>query len=110
MGAFKMRGAAHAILNLSEDQKTNGVVTHSSGNFAQAVALSAKMQGIKAYIVMPSNAPQVKKDAVRGYGGIITECEPNIDVRQATTDKIFLNGIKYVFSMITRIITFVCIP
>ena len=88
MGAFKMRGAAHAILNLSEDQKTNGVVTHSSGNFAQAVALSAKMQGIKAYIVMPSNAPQVKKDAVRGYGGIITECEPNIDVRQATTDKI----------------------
>ncbi|MFK7775133.1 MAG: pyridoxal-phosphate dependent enzyme [Saprospiraceae bacterium] len=88
MGAFKMRGAAHAILNLTEEQKTNGVVTHSSGNFAQAVALSAKMQGIKAYIVMPSNAPQVKKDAVRGYGGIITECEPNIDIRQATTDKI----------------------
>ncbi len=88
MGAFKMRGAAHAILNLSNEQKRNGVVTHSSGNFAQAVSLSAKMQGIKAYIVMPSNAPQVKKDAVRGYGGIITECEPNIDVRQATTDKI----------------------
>lgn len=88
MGAFKMRGAAHAILNLSEEQKMNGVVTHSSGNFAQAVSLSAKMQGIKAYIVMPSNAPQVKKNAVRAYGGIITECEPNIDVRQATTDKI----------------------
>jgi threonine dehydratase len=88
MGAFKMRGAAHAILNLSAEQKANGVVTHSSGNFAQAVALSAKMQGIKAYIVMPSNAPQVKKDAVRGYGGIITECEPTIDARQATTDKI----------------------
>lgn len=88
MGAFKMRGAAHAILNLSDEQKANGVVTHSSGNFAQAVALSAKMQGIKAYIVMPSNAPQVKKDAVRNYGGIITECEPNIDIRQAATDKI----------------------
>ena len=88
MGAFKMRGAAHAILNLSDEQKANGVVTHSSGNFAQAVSLSAKMQGIKAYIVMPSNAPQVKKDAVKGYGGIITECEPNIDVRQATTDEI----------------------
>ncbi|MFK8009241.1 MAG: threonine/serine dehydratase [Saprospiraceae bacterium] len=88
MGAFKMRGAAHAILNLSDEQKTNGVVTHSSGNFAQAVALSAKMQGIKAYIVMPTNAPQVKKDAVRDYGGIITECEPNIDIRQATTNKI----------------------
>lgn len=88
MGAFKMRGAAHAILNLTDEQKASGVVTHSSGNFAQAVSLSAKMQGIKAYIVMPSNAPQVKKDAVKGYGGIITECEPNIDVRQATTDKI----------------------
>ncbi len=88
MGAFKMRGAAHAISNLTDGQKANGVVTHSSGNFAQAVSLSAKMQGIKAYIVMPSNAPQVKKDAVKGYGGMITECEPNIDIRQATTDKI----------------------
>lgn len=88
MGAFKMRGAAHAISNLTDEQKANGVVTHSSGNFAQAVSLSAKMQGIKAYIVMPTNAPQVKKDAVKGYGGIITECKPNIDVRQATTDKI----------------------
>ncbi len=88
MGAFKMRGAAHAILNLTDEQKANGVVTHSSGNFAQAVSLSAKIMGIKAYIVMPHNAPQVKKDAVRGYGGIITECEPLIEVRQATTDKI----------------------
>lgn len=88
MGAFKMRGAAYAISNLTDEQKANGVVTHSSGNFAQAVALSAKMQGIKAHIVMPSNAPQVKKDAVRGYGGMITECEPTIEVRQAMTDKI----------------------
>lgn len=88
MGAFKMRGAAHAISNLTDEQKANGVVTHSSGNFAQAVALSAKMQGIKAHIVMPSNAPQVKKDAVRGYGGMITECEPTIEIRQATTNKI----------------------
>ena len=88
MGAFKMRGAANAILNLSDEQKANGVVTHSSGNFAQAVSLSAQMLGIKAYIVMPHNAPQVKKDAVRGYGGIITECEPLIEVRQATTDNI----------------------
>ena len=88
MGAFKMRGAAHAVANLTDEQKANGVVTHSSGNFAQAVALSAKMQGINAYIVMPHNAPQVKKDAVRGYGGEITECEPLIEVRQATTDGI----------------------
>ncbi|MEM6965939.1 MAG: pyridoxal-phosphate dependent enzyme [Bacteroidota bacterium] len=88
MGAFKMRGAANAMLCLTEEQKAKGVVTHSSGNFAQAVALSAQSLGIKAYIVMPSNAPQVKKDAVRGYGGKITECEPLIEVRQATTDKI----------------------
>lgn len=88
MGAFKMRGAAYAVLSLTDEQKAKGVVTHSSGNFAQAVSLSAKLLGIPAYIVMPSNAPQVKKNAVRGYGGIITECEPLIEVRQATTDRI----------------------
>jgi len=88
MGAFKMRGAANAILNLSEEQKSRGVVTHSSGNFAQAVSLSARNAGVKAYIVMPSNAPEVKKEAVRSYGGQITECEPLIEARQAEADKI----------------------
>ena len=88
MGAFKMRGATAAILNLTDEQKAQGVVTHSSGNFAQAVSLAAKTLGITAYIVMPHNAPQVKKNAVRGYGGLITECEPTIEIRQATTDKI----------------------
>ena len=72
MGAFKMRGASNAILQLSEAQKKAGVVTHSSGNFAQALSLAAKNLGAKAYIVMPQNAPQVKKEAVKGYGGIIT--------------------------------------
>ncbi len=75
MGAFKMRGATNAILQLSEAQKKAGVVTHSSGNFAQALSLAAKNIGVKAYIVMPENAPQVKKDAVKGYDGIITESE-----------------------------------
>jgi len=88
MGAFKMRGAANAILNLSDNQKSKGVVTHSSGNFAQAVSLSARNAGVKAYIVMPSNAPEVKKEAVRSYGGQITECEPLIEARQAEADKI----------------------
>ncbi|WP_181307147.1 pyridoxal-phosphate dependent enzyme [Rufibacter sp. XAAS-G3-1] len=74
MGAFKMRGAVNAVLQLSEEQKMRGVVTHSSGNFAQALALAAQSIGVKAYIVMPENAPQVKKDAVRGYGGQIIEC------------------------------------
>ena len=88
MGAFKMRGATNAILQLSDEQKQKGVVTHSSGNFAQALALSAKSLGIKAYIVMPSNSPEVKKKAVKGYGGIITECEPTLEDREKTATQI----------------------
>ena len=88
MGAFKMRGATNAILQLSDEQKQKGVVTHSSGNFAQALALSAKSLGIKAYIVMPSNSPEVKKKAVKGYGGIITECEPTLEDREKTAAQI----------------------
>ena len=88
MGAFKMRGATNAILQLSDEQKQKGVVTHSSGNFAQALALSAKSLGIKAYIVMPSNSPEVKKKAVKGYGGIITECEPTLEDRENTAAQI----------------------
>ncbi len=88
MGAFKMRGAVNKIMNLSEAQKARGVVTHSSGNFGQAVALSAKNLGIDAYIVMPYNAPQVKKDAVKSYGGKITQCEATIEVRERETHRI----------------------
>jgi threonine dehydratase len=90
MGAFKMRGATNAILQLSDTQKRKGVVTHSSGNFAQALALAAKNLGINAYIVMPNNAPEVKKKAVRGYGGIITECEPTLEARETTANKVQL--------------------
>ena len=82
MGAFKMRGAANAMASLSEEQKSRGVVTHSSGNFAQAVALSARSMGVKAYIVMPENAPAVKKAAVKGYGGIVIECESTAIARE----------------------------
>jgi len=88
MGAFKMRGAANAIMQLTHEQKKNGVVTHSSGNFAQALSLSAKSLGVKAYIVMPSSAPQVKKEAVKGYGGILVECEPNLAARELASDQI----------------------
>jgi threonine dehydratase len=84
MGAFKMRGATNAILQLSEDKSKKGVVTHSSGNFAQALALAAKSLGVKAYIVMPSNAPQVKIDAVKGYDGEVIICEPTLQAREAT--------------------------
>jgi threonine dehydratase len=88
MGAFKMRGATNAILQLSDAQKRKGVVTHSSGNFAQALALAAQNLGVKAFIVMPSDAPQVKKDAVKGYGGEITECTPTLEARESTAKKI----------------------
>lgn len=88
MGAFKMRGATNAIMQLTEDQKKKGVVTHSSGNFAQALSLAAKSLGVKAFIVMPSSAPQVKKDAVKGYGGIIIECEPTLTARENTAKEI----------------------
>ncbi|WP_179319128.1 pyridoxal-phosphate dependent enzyme [Winogradskyella helgolandensis] len=88
MGAFKMRGAANAILSLSKKERERGVVTHSSGNFAQAVSLAAKKLGVKAYIVMPENAPQVKKDGVKTYDGEIIECESTPQAREATANKI----------------------
>ncbi len=84
MGAFKMRGAMHATLQLSKEQQQKGIATHSSGNFAQAMALSAKLLGIPAWAVMPSNAPQVKKAAVASYGATIIECEPTLEAREST--------------------------
>ncbi|WP_372945563.1 pyridoxal-phosphate dependent enzyme [Muriicola sp.] len=83
MGAYKMRGATHALLCLSEQERSKGVVTHSSGNFAQALSLAAKSLGVKAYIVMPTTAPEVKKKGVVEYGGIIYECEPTLVARNA---------------------------
>ncbi len=88
MGAFKMRGATNAILQLSDEQRAKGVATHSSGNFAQAVSLAAKKLDVKAYIVMPSNSPEVKKAAVRGYGGEITECAPTLQAREDTVQEV----------------------
>ena len=87
-GAYKLRGATNAVLLLTDAQKRNGVVTHSSGNFAQALTLAAKTVGTKAYIVMPSDAPKVKKDAVREYGGIIIESEPNPIAREDKAEEI----------------------
>jgi threonine dehydratase len=88
VGAFKFRGATNAILSLNEDQKQRGVVTHSSGNHAAALSLAARMNGVKAFIVMPENAPEVKKNAVRGYGAEITFCKPTLQAREETAQKI----------------------
>jgi threonine dehydratase/serine racemase len=84
VGAFKYRGATNAVRKLSDAEARRGVVTHSSGNHAQALALAARVRGIPAYIVMPKTAPAVKKAAVEGYGGVITECEPNLAAREET--------------------------
>ncbi len=88
IGAFKMRGAANAIFSLRPEERENGFATHSSGNHAQAVALAAKLADSKAYIVMPKNAPDVKKNAVKEYGAEIIYCEPNEKSRQETCDRI----------------------
>ena len=87
-GSFKFRGATHAVLSLDEAQAARGVLTHSSGNYAAALALAARNRGIPAYIVMPSDAPVVKQNAVRDYGGKITFCEPTMSSREATAAKI----------------------
>ncbi len=84
VGAFKFRGATNALLNLTDEQRRMGVVTHSSGNHAAALAHAAVSRGVKAYIVMPSSAPEVKKRAVAGYGAEITFCEPTLAAREAT--------------------------
>ena len=91
VGAFKFRGACNAVFSLSDEEAKCGVCTHSSGNHAQALALAARLRGIPAYIVMPNNAPQVKKDAVASYGGQITFCEPTLEARESTLDTIRLD-------------------
>lgn len=83
VGAFKARGATNAVLMLPEDVAARGVAAHSSGNHAQALALAARVRGIPAHIVMPRDAPSVKKAAVAGYGARIIECEPTSDAREA---------------------------
>lgn len=87
-GSFKIRGALNAIMQLTDEQKQKGVVTHSSGNFAQALSLSAQKVGIPAYIVMPETAAEVKKQAVKGYGGILVECPPTTKDREAYVQKL----------------------
>lgn len=87
-GAFKARGAMHAVLRLSDEQAAKGVATHSSGNHAAALARAARSRGIPAYIVMPENAPAVKVKAVESYCGNITFCKPTLQSREETLEKV----------------------
>ena len=88
VGAFKARGACNAVLGLPEEEATAGVVTHSSGNHAAALAYAAGIKGVPAYIVMPENAPGIKKAAVAGYGGQITLCKPTLTSREETAEAV----------------------
>ena len=88
IGAFKMRGALNAVMSTKKQNLKKGFVTHSSGNHAQAVALSSNIANTKAYIVMPKGAPKIKIKAVRGYGAEVTLCENNEDSRVRTCNKI----------------------
>ncbi len=83
-GAFKVRGACNAVFGLPESMLEKGVATHSSGNHALSLSYAAGRRGIPCHVVMPRTAPQAKKDAVQGYGGIITECEPSTSSREET--------------------------
>jgi threonine dehydratase len=83
-GAFKFRGAANAVLSLSDEETRRGVVTHSSGNHAQALALAARMRGAPATIVMPAGSAAVKRAAVVGYGATVIECAPTLAAREET--------------------------
>ncbi len=87
-GSFKMRGATNAVFSLSEDEAARGVLTHSSGNHAAALALAARDRGIKAWIVMPSDAPQIKRNAVAAFGGDILLCEPTMAGREAAAQEL----------------------
>jgi threonine dehydratase len=84
VGAFKFRGAMNAVLQLGDDERRAGVITHSSGNHAQALALAGKLQGVPVTVVMPRNAPAVKRAATEGYGARIVFCEPTFQSREET--------------------------
>ncbi|MGA1866347.1 MAG: pyridoxal-phosphate dependent enzyme [Thermoplasmatota archaeon] len=88
VGSFKFRGATNAVMSLTDEEAWNGVATHSSGNHAQALALAARDRGIAAYIVMPMNSPQVKVDAVKGYGARVTFCQPTLTSRESTLEEV----------------------
>jgi threonine dehydratase len=91
IGAFKFRGAMNAVLRLDDTTAARGVVTHSSGNHAQALALAARLRGVPAWIVMPKGAPAIKRRAVEDYGGSVIECENTLEARESTAARVVAN-------------------
>ncbi|MBT3560516.1 MAG: pyridoxal-phosphate dependent enzyme [Flavobacteriaceae bacterium] len=91
-GSFKIRAASNALKSLSKKSKEKGVITHSSGNFAQGLACASNLQNINAYIVMPENAPRIKKNSVLKYDVNLIECKSTLEAREKTTSKILLEN------------------
>lgn len=90
VGAFKFRGAINAVMSLSDGDAGRGVATHSSGNHAAALALAARKRGVDAYVVMPENAPDIKKKAVAGYGATIYFCKPTLKARESALAEVIV--------------------
>ncbi len=88
VGAFKFRGATNAVFSLAEDEARRGVLTHSSGNHGAALALAARTRGIPASVVVPTNAPPIKRAAIAGYGARIVDCEPTLAARESTAARV----------------------
>jgi threonine dehydratase len=91
-GSFKIRAASNALKSLSKKSKEKGVITHSSGNFAQGLACASNLQNINAYIVMPKNAPRIKKNSVLKYDVNLIECKSTLEAREKTTSRILLEN------------------
>jgi threonine dehydratase len=92
VGAFKARGATNAVFSLPEQQLERGVATHSSGNHGAALARAARLRAMPAYVVMPNNAPRVKRESVERYGGQIVFCEPTLEARERTLEKVIADS------------------
>ena len=97
IGAFKIRGAANMIGNLSDAAAARGVLTQSSGNHGQAVALAAALRGVPAHVVMPENSAAVKLRAVVGYGANVVSCRPTLEAREAGAQRLLAEtGAAYI--------------
>jgi threonine dehydratase len=97
VGAFKFRGAMNALLNLDDDARGRGVVTHSSGNHAQALARAGQLLGVPVTVVMPRTAPAIKRAATEGYGATVVSCEPTLAARESTVaDQVERHGYRLV--------------
>ena len=87
-GSFKIRGATNAIFSLSDEAAAKGVVTQSSGNHGMAVALAAKLRGVEAHVVVPSNTPMCKQDAIQGYGATLVHCGNTMAERESKAEEV----------------------